>query len=249
MNEQIIEAATLLKKSRDTTVFTGAGISVESNIPPFRGEGGIWNKYDPKYVEISYFYQNPKDSWLVLKEIFFDHFGKAKPNYAHIGIVELEKLGIVKAVITQNIDNLHQEAGSTLVHEFHGNLNKLVCTDCGKLFHRQDVNLEADIPLCRFCNSLLKPDCVFFGEPIPEPAGSESFALTGNSDIILVIGTTGEVMPACNIPFIAKNNGAKIIEINLHESNFTSTITDIFLKGKATEMMESLVHAIRSQLQ
>lgn len=244
MKEKIKEAANLLKNSNNTTAFTGSGISVESGIPSFRGPNGLWNKYDPKYVEISYFLQNPKESWLFLKEIFFTHFGKAKPNFAHKAIAELEKKGIVKAIITQNIDNLHQEAGSKIVYEFHGNLKYLICLECGKSFSQEVIDMDADIPFCKICDGLLKPDCIFFGEPIPEPAGSLSFALAENSDIFLIVGTTGEVTPACNIPHNAKSNGAKIIEINPYESSFTNTITDVFLQGKATEMMKALMEEI-----
>jgi len=127
----IEKAAKIIKSAKHVTAFTGAGISVESGIPPFRGDGGIWGKYDPKILDLPYFLANPLDSWIVIKEIFYEFFGKAKPNNAHKMLAEMESLGWLKAIITQNIDNLHQEAGSKNVIEFHGNSKILVCTNCG----------------------------------------------------------------------------------------------------------------------
>lgn len=245
MQDKIKKAAQLLKNSKYAIVFTGAGISVESGIPPFRGENGLWNKYDPSFLEISYFLSYPIESWKLIKEIFYDFFGLAKPNEAHIAIAQLEKTAIVKKVITQNIDNLHTEAGSVEVLEFHGSSKELVCTNCPARYSKSMV-YEQEVPLCDKCHSLLKPDFVFFGEAIPEPTGSKSFSAGMQADVLLVIGTTGEVMPACNIPYYAKQNGAKIIEINPLKSNYTDQITDIFLEGKAAEIMESLLHEINS---
>src|SRR5665811_1498609 len=114
------EAAQIIKKSNYTIAFTGAGISVESGIPPFRGEHGLWNKYDPKVLDIEYYLENEEKCWFYIREIFYDFFAHAKPNKAHLVLAELEKMRLMKSVITQNIDNLHQEAGSKVVHEFHG---------------------------------------------------------------------------------------------------------------------------------
>lgn len=243
MQEKIKKAAELIKNSRFCIVFSGAGISVESGIPPFRGENGLWNTYDPSFLDISQFMSYPIESWKLVKEIFYDFFGEAKPNKAHQAIAELEKAGFIQKVITQNIDNLHTEAGSKDVLEFHGSSKELVCTNCAARYSKTIVN-EQEVPLCNQCHALLKPDFVFFGEAIPEPAGSDSFAAGMKSDVVVVIGTTGEVMPACNIPYYAKQNGAKVIEINPEKSNYTAQITDIFLQGKATEMMERLYHEI-----
>ena len=244
MDDKIKLAAQLLKNSKHTTVFTGAGISVESGIPPFRGVNGLWSKYDPTILDINYFYSNPFESWIKIKEIFYDFFGKAKPNAAHYSIANLEKKGFVKSVITQNIDNLHQEAGSKTVYEFHGNSQKLICTKCNKIFNVKDINLDNLPPKCSICGSVLKPDFVFFGEQIPEYANTMSLNEAQNAEVFLVIGTTGEVMPASIIPQIAKQNGAKIIEINTLPSNYTNSITDIFLQGKASEIMREIELAI-----
>ncbi|MBN2681789.1 MAG: NAD-dependent deacylase [Bacteroidales bacterium] len=238
--ELINKAAQIIKNSKHTTVFTGAGISVESGIPPFRGEGGLWEKYDPKLLDLRYFYAYPQESWTVIKEVFYDFFGKAKPNPAHFAIAEMEKTGIVKAVITQNIDNLHQEAGSKNVFEYHGNSKTLVCMECDEKYSVNENLLKKLPPQCKKCGGLLKPDFIFFGEGIPEHAAKMSALEAETADVFIVIGTTGEVMPACMLPYRAKENGATIIEINPSKSSFTESITDIYLPGKAGEILPLL---------
>lgn len=246
MQEQIKKATEIIKASKFCIAFCGAGISIESGIPTFRGEGGIWNQYDPACLDIANYYRNPVESWKLIKEIFYDSFGKAEPNPAHVALAELEQMKMLKAVITQNIDNLHHEAGSKNVFEFHGNSRTFVCTACETIFEKTEINLNARMPVCNKCNSLLKPNFIFFGEGIPEPAGSASFELAEKCDVILVIGTTGEVMPACNIPYVAKRNGATVIEINPGKSAYTGQITDIYLLGKAGEILPQLVESIKS---
>ncbi|MCX6281652.1 MAG: NAD-dependent deacylase [Bacteroidetes bacterium] len=240
MEEQVKKAADLLLKSRFTTAFTGAGISVESGIPPFRGNGGIWNKYDPRFLEIAYFMNHPKESWNVIKELFYDFFSSAKPNNAHFTLAEMEQKGLLGRIITQNIDNLHQEAGSKEVYEFHGNSKRLVCMGCQRIYPVPEISLDHLPPTCRQCGGLLKPDFVFFGEGIPQTALSASYEAASLSDVLIIIGTTGEVMPANQIPFMAKSAGCKIIEINVDQSNYTGSITDIFIKGEAGRIMEQL---------
>ena len=237
----IKEAVRLINDSNYTTAFTGAGISVESGIPPFRGEKGLWNKYDPQVLDLHYFYSNPKESWTVIKEIFYDFFVNAKANDAHLGLAKLEELNKLKAIITQNIDNLHQEAGSKIVHEFHGNSKKLICTSCSYTTIASKISFDKVPVLCPECQQLIKPDFIFFGEGIPPLAYQNSIEAAQNSEVMIVIGTTGEVMPACQMPIVAKQNGAIIIEINTEESKFTHTITDLFLQGKASEIINEII--------
>ncbi len=243
----IKEASRIIKNANHVTAFTGAGISVESGIPPFRGATGLWSKYNPIVLDINYFNSNPKDSWKVIKEIFYDFFGEAKPNNAHFALAELEQLGILKSIITQNIDNLHQQAGSKEVYEFHGTSRNLVCTSCSKIFQAEKIDLTVLPPKCDICGTVLKPNFVFFGEPIPEPANSSSFGEAEKGDVFLLIGTTGEIMPASLIPHQAKRNGAKIIEINVEQTKFTKSITDVFLEGKATEVMSKIINIIKNK--
>ncbi len=243
----ISSAAQIIKSAKHVTAFTGAGISVESGIPPFRGPEGLWNKYDPIVLDISYFEMHPKESWNVIKEIFYDFFGKAEPNTAHIALAEMEKLGFLKAVITQNIDALHQKAGSKQVYEFHGTSDYLTCLECNKKIKPTEISLTELPPRCSYCGGLLKPDFVFFGEKIPEFAHSKSFEEAGKADVFIVIGTTGEVMPASLVPREAKDNGAIIIEINTERSKYTNHITDIFLQGKASVILSDLLKILKEE--
>lgn len=237
-------AADLIRKAKSMVAFTGAGISVESGIPPFRGADGLWSKYNPEVLELGFFYSRPLDSWKVIKEIFYDFFGHAHPNAAHLALAQLEQAGMLGCVITQNIDNLHQTAGSRVVHEFHGNSQKLLCTSCSKHYEAGDIELMVLPPACPACRGLLKPDFVFFGESIPIDAYHASMAAAEKADVFLIIGSTGEVMPANQIPLIAWQNGAKIIEINPEPSHYTPKITDIYIAGKAGESMTALIEQI-----
>ncbi len=167
MEANVLKAVDLILNSKCTIAFTGAGISVESGIPPFRGENGLWSKYDPNVLDLGNFQLNPIESWKVIKEIFYDFFGKAKPNTAHFVLAEMETKGFLKSIITQNIDNLHYEAGSKEVYEFHGNSRMLVCPYCSNKSIAAETDL-IEIPLCNHCHAVLKPDFIFFGEGIPE---------------------------------------------------------------------------------
>jgi len=147
---------------------------------------------------------------------------------------------LIHSVITQNIDNLHQEAGSRSVIEFHGTSRTMVCTRCGAGTAADSVSLDELPPRCSQCGGVLKPDFVFFGEQIPTPANEQSLEEAERAGVFLVIGTTGEIMPASGIPLIAKSRGAKIIEINIEPSRYTHSITDVFLQDKASVAMRTL---------
>jgi len=143
-------------------------------------------------------------------------------------------------VITQNIDHLHQKAGNRYVYELHGTYKQLVCTECSTEFDMSFADLNFLPPTCYICKGILKPDMVFFNEPIPPFAKKRSFEEAKKADVMIIIGTNAEVLPAANIPVVAKQHGAKIIEINIEETHFTREITDIFLQGKASEIMKCI---------
>jgi len=241
MNSELIrQAAQIISQSGRIVAFTGAGISVESGIPPFRGPNGLWSKYDPKYLDIGYFHSHPLESWQIIKEIFYDFFGRARPNAAHYVLAEMEKEHLLQTVITQNIDYLHQEAGSKNVYEYHGNSRQLVCTQCHGELLASEANLDELPPLCPQCGGLLKPDFVFFGEAIPQKPLEQSYYEANHADIFIIVGSTGEIMPASLVPAMAKDKGCKIIEVNVEETNYTRSISDVFLQGKATEVFRLL---------
>ncbi|MEA3449001.1 MAG: NAD-dependent deacylase [Bacteroidota bacterium] len=240
MEKYYDKAAQKIKEARHCIVFTGAGISTESGVPPFRGKDGLWNKYDPEVLELSYFKNNTQNSWDVIKKIFYDYFGKAKPNPAHNILAKWEQQGLIKTIITQNIDNLHTDAGSKNVLEFHGTSGSFVCMGCGKTVPTSDIELTEKAPVCNDCGQLMKPNFIFFGERIPEPAGSLSFEEAKKADVCVIIGSTGEIIPASWVPHEAKKYGAYIIEVNIGTTAFTSQITDLYLATKASEALTEI---------
>jgi len=239
MRNTLLEAARLVVRAQFLVAMTGAGISVESGIPPFRGKNGLWSKYDPGLFDISYFKSSPLESWQLLKKLFYETFQSSKPNEAHYVLARLEAKGILKSLITQNIDSLHHMAGSKNIVEYHGNTRELICTECKKITEATPQKIEKLPPLCE-CGGVLKPNIVFFGEQIRLSTLLKVQKAAENADVLLVIGTTGEVFPASFIPFEAKKRGAKIIEVNIKPSRYTEEITDIFLRGKASEVLHDL---------
>ena len=245
MEDLFERSAEIIRSSELTLALTGAGISVESGIPDFRSEGGLWSRYDPtEYATLSAFRTAPEKVWEMLREMnaLID---RAEPNSAHLGLGELEKMGYLHCCITQNVDNLHQAGGSKNVIEYHGNSSTLSCLRCGRRYGREDKSGEFP-PRCG-CRQILKPDAVFFGESIPEEALNRSFALASSARALMVVGTSAVVSPANMIPSIAKENGAKIIEINLERTHLTDTITDIFLEGSAGAVITTIVEALKGE--
>jgi NAD-dependent deacetylase len=241
LDGKIRRAAELIRNADWVTAFTGAGMSVESGIPPFRGADGIWNKYDPRLLELPYFDANPAQCWVTIKEIFYDFFGRAQPNPGHRVLAEMEAAGKLKALITQNIDDLHTRAGSKTVYEFHGNSRLLLCRRCGRKSSAASTDFSRLPPRCAFCkDEILKPDFVFFGEAIPFEALSKSRFAAGRTDCMIVIGTTGEVYPAAGMPQLAAQSGARIIEINPDESAYTNSITDVYLPLPAGDALPKI---------
>ncbi|MDA8121670.1 MAG: NAD-dependent deacylase [Deltaproteobacteria bacterium] len=239
------KAAGVLVSRGNAVALTGAGISVESGIPSFRGSQGMWAKYDPaEYATIGAFLLDPEKIWMMFSEMM-GVLEKALPNAAHLGLAEMERMGILRSVITQNVDGLHQAAGSRRVIEYHGNPGELVCLSCWKRYPSREKIAGGIPPGCE-CGEILKPDVVLYGEPIPwgarEDAESEALAC----DVLLVIGTSAQVAPACDIPRIAKEHGAFIIEINPEETSLTRTVTDIHLPGTASAVMGRLVELLEN---
>jgi len=245
MQKSIDEAARILMDSKLTIALTGAGISVESGIPDFRSAEGLWATYDPaEYATIQAFRSDPEKVWHMLREMD-EVVGRAKPNEAHTGMGELEQMGCLHCVITQNVDNLHQAGGSREVIEYHGNSSTLSCLWCGKQYRAEAKRGEIP-PLCE-CQKVLKPDVIFFGEAIPEYAMRRSFELASSAEALLVVGTSAVVSPANTIPSVVKRNRAKIIEINKERTHLTDTVTDIFFEASAGKVIPQLVAAIRER--
>jgi NAD-dependent deacetylase len=246
MDHQLIQrAAKDILHSKKTVALTGAGISVESGIPAFRGSQGLWEKYDPdEYAHIDAFHSNPDRVWLMLKEMF-SFIMTAKPNPAHVGLAELERMGLLSSIITQNVDGLHQAAGNRNVIEFHGTHRTLSCLKCSTKIEGSSLTLEDLPPHCSHCSSLLKPDVVFFGEPIPWEAQIRSLKETESCSAMLVIGTSAVIYPAASIPITAKERGAIIIEINQEPSPLTNQISNYLISGSAGEIVPAIVEEVK----
>lgn len=254
MEQSIQRAAELLLSSNNAVALTGAGISTESGIPDFRSPGGLWTKVDPGEFSIDRFFQNPTRFWrlhLDLKASGEFDLASAAPNPAHHALAHLERLGIVKCVITQNVDNLHQKAGSVEVVEFHGNMLRAACIRCKSSEPIEEVEArfaagDSNAIRCRKCDGVLKPDAVFFGETIPAKAMTISQVQAQKCDVLLVIGTSLQVYPAAQIPLSVKlkHPPAEVIEINRVPSALHQQVSDILMLGSAAELMTHLLQAI-----
>jgi NAD-dependent deacetylase len=230
--------------AKKTIVLTGAGISVESGIPDFRSDQGLWSKYDPEeYAHIDAFRTQPEKVWGMLKEMM-ELIIKAKPNPAHRGLALLEEMGLLSSVITQNVDGLHQAAGSKRVIEFHGTHRTLSCLNCGLKRDISMFSLEQLPPKCPTCEALLKPDVIFFGEPIPREAYAMAYSEAQSCDLVMVIGTSAAVQPAADIPRVAKTYGATVTEINVEETFLTGREADYIILGPCTITIPEIVKRV-----
>jgi NAD-dependent deacetylase len=239
----ITKSANAIVNSDKIIALTGAGISVGSGIPPFRGKGGLWEKYDPdEYANVEAFKRNPEKVWIMLKEMI-DTIRIAKPNKAHFALAELEKMGHLEGIITGNVDYLHQAAGSKKVLELHGNNRSLICMKCDKNYPIERYLKEIP-PRCE-CGYALRPDVVLFGEPLPSQVLFGSYSLSRDCDLMLVIGTSAVVSPMSHMPVIAKENGAKVLEINPKETFLTNLVSDWIIEGLAEDIMPEIVKRVK----
>ncbi|MBW2558335.1 MAG: Sir2 family NAD-dependent protein deacetylase [Deltaproteobacteria bacterium] len=251
LGAKIAAAAEMILASRRLVVFTGAGISTESGIPDFRGPGGIWTKFDPDDFTIQKFLKSEetrKKQWKIL--IGGDLFSNVNPNRGHLAIAELEEMGRLDCVITQNIDNLHQKAGISTdrVFELHGNMQWVRCLSCGERYPvehiREKLKNGVEVPECEICQGILKPDVVFFGEALPPEVLDAATAYSRHCDLFLVVGSSLVVHPAALMPAYAKEAGARLIIVNIGETPYDSR-ADILIEGKAGDVMSKMVQKVR----
>lgn len=233
-----------LRGSQKTVAITGAGISVESGIPDFRSPGGVWERFDPyEYAYIDTFLANPEKSWILFREIGRILVGK-EPNPAHIALAELERRGLLRSLITQNVDRLHQKAGSRNVIEVHGDHFHLECLHCGSSLPAGEEHLlGTGVPRCERCGFQLKPSVVLFGEAIRGVDDIES-ALEG-CDLLLVVGTSAQVHPVASFPWRVLEQGGTIIEFNLTETPLTGSCSDYLVKGSASRSLTAIAEMLR----
>jgi NAD-dependent deacetylase len=244
MDNLIRRAAKDLAAAGNVVALTGAGISIESGIPPFRGKGGLWERFDPmEYAHIDALMRDPTKVWKVLVKEMKEIVERAEPNDGHKGLAKLEACDNLKTIITQNVDGLHQAAGSTDVIEYHGTFAWQRCMDCSKKYENREVDVSEIPPRCD-CGGILRPDAVFFGEMIPAEAMWRSRQAAIDCHLMLVVGTSAVVQPAAMIPVIAKENGAKIIEINPERTPLTVEISDYLIMGEAGKVMNQILDAM-----
>ncbi len=247
-DKEIATAAELVVRARYPIALTGAGMSVESGIPPFRGPGGLWTKYgEPPMNKFQLFMANPKKAWEERESSRNDELFKplqvAKPNAGHHALVELEQNGVLRFVITQNVDDLHKQAGQKALAEIHGNWKLIRCLDCIARYRHDQVRLEELPPKCPKCGGLLKNDTVSFGEPIPMDVLMQCQHHAAKSDLVIVAGTSATVYPAAGFALEVRERGGVLIEVNLYDSEITR-FCDMSLRGGAANVLPRLAKAI-----
>jgi NAD-dependent deacetylase len=267
MENLVKRAAKDLAESKYAIALTGAGMSTESDIPDFRGPKGIWTtnkEAEAKaYQRYELFLNNPKAYWEEILGVrgtygtFYEQIRQAEPNPGHYALAELEALGILKCVITQNIDGLHKKAGSKKVLEYHGSTHVLRCISCGLRFAREEITLDELPPRCK-CGAALKYDVVHFKEPIPSDVMEESEKEASRCDLMLICGTSAVVYPFANLPRMARFHSGvtgldvmghkanvKIIEVNADPTPLTREgISDYLIQGKTGEILPRIVEEV-----
>lgn len=247
MREWIKKLAALISESERMVAFTGAGISAESGIPTYRGEGGVWDKYDPNlYADIDVFLRDPSYYWTFFKEVRLGLLSDIQPSAGHLALARLEKAGRLSSVVTQNIDGLHQDAGSERVIELHGNTRKIFCMRCGITCAFEvlcDILERQNPPLCASCGGVLRPDVVFFGEQLPVEAMLGAMDEARQCDLMLVIGSTLAVYPAAGMPAAALEGGARLAILNKGETAMDEA-ADLKIDGSAGEVMTAVLEEV-----
>ena len=254
LKHSVEEAASIMRRSSHVVALAGAGLSVESGIPPYRGPGGLWTKNgQPPLLSYQEFVQDPKAWWeqrlkseLEPGNVIYEMklaVDRAVPNPGHRALAELERRGLLQSTVTQNVDNLHRVAGSKELLEIHGNRTWLRCTGCGERWPRQGYTFDTLPPTCRICGGVVKLDTVMFGEPVPRPMLQACLDQAERCDCMLLVGTSGTVNPAASLPLAAKDTGVVIIEINPAATALT-TWCDLVLDGPSGEVLPLLLEAL-----
>jgi NAD-dependent deacetylase len=250
-DDAIEAAAAALLRARYPIALTGAGLSVESGIPPFRGPGGLWTKHgEPPMNGWELFLADPKIAWQKrldpqgpMRELF-EKLAAARPNPGHLALVELEEMGLLRCTVTQNIDDLHRVAGQQELAEIHGNATLVRCIECVSRWPRDEISLHELPPRCAYCGGLLKADTVSFGEPIPADVLERCQREARSADVILVAGTSATVYPAAALPIEVLQRGGTVIEVNPYETELTE-VARIVVRGPAGDALPRIVAAAR----
>lgn len=245
---RVHRAADLLRHARHAVVFTGAGISTPSGIPDFRSQNtGLWQRDDPMQVaSLGVFQSHPETFFNWLRPLLHAIWA-ANPNPAHLALAQLEAVGVIKAVVTQNIDDLHHRAGSRQIYEVHGSLRTMTCPDCGETYpgeqFRSQLEQAGGLPRCPRCAQVMKPDITLFGEMLPADTWQAAEDHCAQADVMLVAGSSLEVWPAASLPELAVQNGAHLIICNLTATPLQSR-ADVVLPLNVAEILPELARHI-----
>jgi NAD-dependent deacetylase len=255
LEELISELADLIAKSERIVVFTGAGISTESGLPDFRGPDGLWTKFDPEDFTYQKYVSDPearKRLWQMNKTMGLA-WGEIEPNLAHVAVAEMERIGKLDCIITQNVDGLHQKAGNSedKVIQLHGNMQWVKCLSCGSRHGYEEVERwiqhGLEVPECVQCGGILKPDAVFFGEAMPVRETMEAERHSTSCDLCIVIGSSLVVYPAGLMPQYAVRSGAKLVIVNDGETELDHA-AHVRISAKAGEVMQSALRQVKEKL-
>ncbi len=252
-DDDLARAAEAILGAGYVAAMTGAGLSVESGIPPFRGPGGLWTKHgEPPLNGFEEFLRDPKAAWEArlnprgpMRELW-NTLRSAAPNEGHRALVALEKMGLLRYLITQNVDDLHRAAGSQHLAEIHGNYTLVRCLGCGVRQHRDEISLTQLPPTCGSCGGIVKSDTVSFGEPIPPDVLEICRQIGSKCDCMIVAGTSATVYPAAHFPLEVRERGGVLIEVNPYPSELTP-LCDISLRGPAGDILPRLVELIEAR--
>ena len=255
MKSEIEEVAVLILNAKRAVVFTGAGLSTESGIPDFRSPGGIWDRYNPE----DFYYQNfisseaSREKYWEMATEMYEPMKKAQPNLAHLAIAEMERLGKLDSVITQNVDGLHHRAGNSpgKVIELHGTAMHVSCLHCQKRYDRELIQRRIKdgvrAPACEDCGGPLKPATISFGQPMPERETQQAYDLSSRCDLFIVIGSSLVVHPAASIPLVAKRAGAKLVIINRDPTPYDD-MADVVIHDQAGPTLAGILNRVREGL-
>jgi NAD-dependent deacetylase len=255
MEEKIKEVAQWMITSKRIVVFSGAGLSTESGIPDFRSPGGVWDRYNPE----DFYFQNflasevSREKYWQMATEMYEPMKKAQPNLAHLAIAEMERLGKLDCVITQNIDGLHFKAGNSeeKIIQLHGTAMYVSCLSCNKRYDRDKIQERMrkglKVPYCDDCGGPLKPATISFGQSMPEKETQEAYHRSSISDLFIAIGSSLVVQPAASMPLVAKRNGAKLVIINRDPTPYDD-MADVVIHGEAGPVMASILEYVKKGL-
>ena len=252
--DKIDTVADFILQSKKIVVFTGAGISTESGIPDFRSPGGIWSQYDPSELTYQKFLttQASREKYWERQKILWPLIAAAEPNAGHLAIAELHKMGKLDCVITQDGDSLHQRAGvpDEMVFELHGTWTRALCLDCGAKYPSGEVQVRLEagekVPTCEACGGIMKPDVIQFGQAMPEKETAEAQRRAANCDMLLACGSSLVVYPAAHMPVIAKENGARLVIINLMSTPHDQR-ADVVINEKLGETLSQIIEQVKAK--